>query len=327
MIFVGILIGILFLEETHVELKQRRDYGLELGKKLAGFFTSLLYTNEGVAEDRRKLLAGNILEREAYHTFSDPSPIAVIVQDELIAPSKPPSKPPPTQKIFTSQIIHLTISYGLLALHTIGFAGLWPMFLSTPKTKKPPSALFEFVGGLGLSAPEVGFILAVQGVCAMFIQFVVFPLLVGRFGAFSVYRVVTLLYPIPYIIVPYLDFIPTDYVYASLYIPMTIWVFFSAMSYPCNLILLTNSTPSFLQLGTVNGFASAIASLARAFGPTLSGMIYTYGLKIGYVGLAWWINAAVCVVSAVQAFWILNPNEKMGPVSDVTGMDGVESTG
>lgn len=33
-LIVGVGVGILFLEETHPELKHQRDYGRELGKKL-----------------------------------------------------------------------------------------------------------------------------------------------------------------------------------------------------------------------------------------------------------------------------------------------------
>lgn len=274
------------------------------------------------AEDRRKLLAENARASEAgYHTFSDQSSITII--DELVPPSKlpstPPLKPPSVRKIFTPQIIHLTISYGILAFHTIAFGGLYPIFLSTPKADKPPSSLFRFVGGFGLSASEVGLILSVQGVLAMFIQFSVVPYLIGRFGAFSVYRVVMLLFPLSYVIVPYLDFVPTDFKYASIYIPLIIQVLFAALTYLCNTILLTNSAPSFLELGTINGFAGSIASLARAFGPILSGMTYTYGLKIGYVGLAWWANGAVCIIGAIQVFWILDP------VPSVPDMDEGES--
>lgn len=322
-LFIGILIGVLFLEETHAELKQRKDYGLDFGKKLTGILTRLFYKGLESAEDRRKLLAGNAEIGDAgYHTFPDQSPVVVPVEEEPM----PLPKPLSVQKTFTPQVIHVTISYGILALHTIVFSELYPIFLSTPRADHPPSSVFKFVGGLGLQTPEVGSILAVQGVLAMLIQFAVFPPLVSRFGIFSVYRVSMLFFPISYFVVPYLDFVPKHYSYASTFIPLTIQILFAAMAYPCNMILLTNSAPSFLELGTINGFAASMASLSRCFGPILSGMIYTYGLQIGRVGLAWWVNTAVCAVGALQALWILNPSEKVDPVPNVTAVDEEEST-
>src|SRR5690606_21465266 len=36
---IGCLVGVLFLEETHAQLKYQRDYGLEAGQKLVDIFT------------------------------------------------------------------------------------------------------------------------------------------------------------------------------------------------------------------------------------------------------------------------------------------------
>ena len=313
---IGVGVGILFLEETHVELKHKRDYGRELGKKLVALFsfrkTSPWYWSDSTdAEDRRKLLRPRSPEDEvAYATFRDETP------------PKTASKPPPLNRTFTPQIIHLIASYGLVALHTIAFEQLFPVFLSTPKAESPPSSWFKFVGGYGLPTREIGFILTVQGVLAMLIQFTIFPPLVARFGAYKVYRAIMTLYPIPYIIVPYLDFVPDKYQYAAIYGCLIIKILFGCLSYPCNMILLTNSAPSLLVLGTINGIAASIASLSRSFGPTLSGIIYSYGLNIGYVGLAWWINAGVCFIASVQAFWIKDPSS-----SDMDRLGNIDSFG
>jgi len=304
---VGICIGILFFKETHAELKLRRDYGLELGEKLVGLFCLPFSRSKDIAADKRKLLATDSPTRETYSTFSDPP--TVTTGDEPLF--TPPSKPLPTEKTFTPQIIHLIISYGILAFHTIVFQGLFPVFLSTPKPKDPPSSFFKFVGGFGLSTHEVGIILTVQGILAMLLQFIIFPPLVAKFGAFTIYRAAMILYPISYFIIPYLDFVPTIYVPAAIYSILIIHIIFASITYPGNAILLSDSAPSLLMLGTINGSAAAIASLARSFGPTLSGMIFSYGLDIGYVGLAWWVNAGICIIGAVQAFWLLDPSEEI----------------
>ncbi|KAF8425609.1 major facilitator superfamily domain-containing protein [Tirmania nivea] len=316
---IGVCVGILFLEETHAKLKHQRDCGRELGKKLVALVNYPFSRSHEGSEDRRKLLEPDELVTSAYNTFSEPSSTAASIEDERLRTPSP--KPLPLQKTFTPQIIHLIMSYGILALHTIAFEQLFPVFLSTPKADEAPSSWFKFVGGYGLPTREIGFILTVQGILAMLIQFILFPPLVCKFGAFNVYMAMMLFYPMSYIIVPYLDFIPDGYKYASIYATLVIKILFGCLSYPCNMILLTNSAPSLLVLGTINGIAASVASLARSFGPTISGMLYSYGLDIGYVGLAWWINAGICVIGAIQALWILDPSKEMNTLEDIDNMD------
>ena len=317
---IGVFVGILFLEETHAELKYERDYGRELGEKLVALASYPFTRSSESSEDRRKLLEPHgPVTGAAYNTFSGPSSTTASVEDEPLR--TPPPKPLPLKKTFTPQIIHLIISYGILALHTISFEQLLPVFLATPKADEAPSSWFKFVGGYGLTTREIGLILTVQGVLAMLIQFILFPPVAGKFGAFNVYKAMMVLYPISYIIVPYLDFIPEDYKYAGIYATLVIRILFGCLSYPCNMILLTNSAPSLLVLGTINGIAASVASLARSFGPTISGMLYSYGLDIGYVGLAWWINAGICIIGAVQALWILDPSKEMNTLEDIDDID------
>jgi hypothetical protein len=74
---------------------------------------------------------------------------------------------------------------------------------------------------------------------------------------------------------------------------------FATMAYPANAILLTNSAPSLLMLGTINGVAASTASLSRAIGPTASGLLFSAGLRLGYSGLAWWCSAVIAVAGAI----------------------------
>ncbi|RPB26691.1 MFS general substrate transporter [Terfezia boudieri ATCC MYA-4762] len=318
-LIIGVCVGILFLEETHAELKHQKDHGRELGKRLVALASHPFCRSNEDSGDRRTLIEPDgAVSGATYNTFSEPSSTTASVENE---PLCIPPKPLPLKKTFTPQIIHLIISYGILALHTIAFEQLFPVFLSTPKADEAPSSWFKFVGGYGLSTREIGFILTVQGSLAMLIQFILFPPMVRKFGAFHVYIVIMVLYPFSYIFFPYLDFIPDDYKYAGIYTSVVIRILFGSLSYPCNMILLTNSAPSLLVLGTINGIAASVASLARSFGPTISGMLYSYGLDIGYVGLVWWINAGICVIGAVQALWILNPSEEMNTLEDIDDMD------
>merc|ERR1712093_663054 len=53
------------------------------------------------------------------------------------------------------------------------------------------------------------------------------------------------------------------------------------------------------MLGTINGVAASTASLSGAFGPTVSGFLFSVGLRCGYGGLAWWCSALIAVGGAV----------------------------
>lgn len=70
------------------------------------------------------------------------------------------------------------------------------------------------------------------------------------------------------------------------------------------MILLTNSAPSSLVLGRIHGLAVSQASLSKAIGPAVAGVLFGMGLKAGAVGIAWWALAGVSVVGAIVALWL-----------------------
>ena len=83
-----------------------------------------------------------------------------------------------------------------------------------------------------------------------------------------------------------------------------------ALAYPSNMLLLTNAAPSLLVLGLVNGVAASAASLSRAFGPTVSGIIQSAGLSGGYVGMPWWAAGVAAAVGAMQSLWLREPKRE-----------------
>ena len=191
------------------------------------------------------------------------------------------------------------------------FDSMLPTMLSTqdPKTKADWSLPLKFVSGYGLDTEEIGIILSVQGLYNMFSTILLFPIVVRRLGALGLFRLIAICYPILYITTPYLLLLPTDLHMAGIYV-VVIWkCTFSTMAYPANAILLTNSAPSLLSLGSINGFASSTASLSRALGPTVSGILFSTGLQAGYSGLAWWCSA---IIALFGVFISLQMTEKGG---------------
>ena len=128
-VFCGVVIGILFLEETHAEKKLRRDHGVELGNRL---ISRLPWTS-------RKSLKGKAVEEQALldpeeqlpvYRSTENSPLLSSTADgsdtverldlrdskatRAADPNRKPVKPVTT--IFTRGVVLNIVSYGILAL-------------------------------------------------------------------------------------------------------------------------------------------------------------------------------------------------------------------
>ena len=169
------------------------------------------------------------------------------------------------------------------------------------KSHETPSFPFKFLGGFDLPAKSIGFLLSVQGFIQMIVQLFIFPIVNNKLGTLRTFRLVALTYPILYVLVPYLSVLPDNLRMLAIY-PILLWkVTAQALSYPANAIMLANAAPSKKVLGTLNGVAASAASLARAVGPTLSGLIQAAGLGLGSVGLPWWVTACIAIIGSAMA--------------------------
>ncbi|MCJ1322141.1 hypothetical protein MMC15_007486 [Xylographa vitiligo] len=117
----GVTVGILFLEETHQELKDRKDFGLEAGKWLFRLFRRKAVLSpiadkdaDGICDETHSLLGDEL--PPGYRT-TDGSPR--IPSSRALSPMKAEAdarrKPRGVQKAFTKQVILNIIGYGLLA--------------------------------------------------------------------------------------------------------------------------------------------------------------------------------------------------------------------
>lgn len=184
------------------------------------------------------------------------------------------------------------------------FDTMFPLLLSTPITQKNSALPFRFTGGLGLSSKTIGFMLSLQGIYSMLAQLFLFPFMACRFGSLKTFRFVVMVWPILYFAVPYVILLPERFQLAGVYCCLLWRITAQVLAYPSHAIILTNSAPSMLVLGVINGVAASTASLMRAFGPTISGFIYTAGLKIGCVGLVFWMSGLVSIFGAIESLWV-----------------------
>lgn len=188
--------------------------------------------------------------------------------------------------------------------HSVSFDQLMPVFLSTPRSDDPIVLPLKFTGGLGLPTKTIGFMLAVQGVYSMIAQLWLFPFVVKHFGTLRTFRFVLLAWPPLYLLVPYLILLPVKLQMPAVYVALISKITFHVIAFPATAILLANAAPTSKVLGSINGAAASTASLSRAFGPTVTGLLHSKGLESGYSVLAWWACGLVCVVGAFESFWM-----------------------
>ena len=179
-----------------------------------------------------------------------------------------------------------------------------PVYLSEPISTKPVSLPFQVTGGFGFSTKKIGSVLAVQGVYSMVAQLFLFPRVVDYFGTLKTFRFVIMTWPLLYLLVPYLVLLPQRLQMPGIYVCLLWKITAHTFSFPSNAILLKRSAPSLLVLGVVNGAGASTASLARALGPTITGLIHSWGLEVGSNGVAWWFNGLVCIAGALESLWI-----------------------
>ena len=186
-----------------------------------------------------------------------------------------------------------------------------PVFLSEPVSHDTPNLPFEFTGGFGLSTKQIGFMLSVQGVYSMMAQLFLFPYAARKLGTLTTFRLVLMTWPLLYFIIPYLVLLPKPLQIPGVYFCLLWKITSHVMAFPSNAILLTNSAPSSLVLGVINGVSASTASLARACGPTVTGILHSWGLQMGSSGLAWWVSGVVCFLGAVESLWLREGGGRM----------------
>ncbi|KAF4981716.1 hypothetical protein FZEAL_2518 [Fusarium zealandicum] len=216
----------------------------------------------------------------------------------------PSSTGPPSEsgsfqgKTFNFKVIMYVVALLIFSYHQMAASSLLPTHL-LDKPEGPPGQL-DLRGGLGYTVHDVGVYLAVNGVLALFIQAVVFPMFVERVGIWHSFTWMIMLYPIAYTLMPFLSALPPSLTSAGIYFSLFMQSFFGLIVSPVALILLKDAAPSPQVLGKVNGFAMSGACLARTVAPPLAGVIYSFAGS----AVAWLSCVAVALVGVVQLFWV-----------------------
>ncbi|KJR82236.1 MFS multidrug transporter [Sporothrix schenckii 1099-18] len=328
-VFIGLFAGIFFLEETHPVKKHEIDRGIILGQKIAA---RLSWRKESTKGKKLRMLAEeeplidaddqlpgyqtteaspSLVSRDSDVNLRDVGSLDPFDLDATTKPTKP-AETLSTSSIFTRPIILNTMSFGILAFHTMTFDQLLPVFLSTaPPTGSDIDLPFKFSGGFGFDNQTVGIVMAVQGFYSLLSNTFLFPWVIGRIGPLRLFQLVAIPYFTLYLVTPYLVLLPDSIRMATVYLVIIWKCTFSTLAYPSNALITMHLAPNPLQLGTVNGVSASAASLCRAFGPTISGFLYAVGQESGFSSLPWWCASSVAIMGAFVAMQLTMPAEKL----------------
>jgi MFS family permease len=307
---LGITVGTLFLKETLASKKNKPDYGLVLGQQIKTALNNGLKKTKGAWRSWR----GGENEEEEPLLRNSTRSYATRVKDEdtdINGTHNPEEdeKTPTYSEVLTKQTLLNLLVYTLLAMHSIAFDQLLPVFMHHPRHGKgivETRLPFYFNRGFGINSSSIGIMFTVYGIVGIFYQFVIFPPLARHYGVLNCLRIVLIIMPIVYLLAPFSTLVPS--VVGAEMTLLFIWLvkgLCSTFAFPCSTILLTNSAPSLKVLGTINGIATSVSAIGRAAGPTLGGSMFTWGTKEGYIIAPFWTLSIVAALSTIPTWWLI----------------------
>ena len=290
--------GLIWAEETHPDFRKGADPAIH--HDIAEH--TPMIGGAGTVQDQAVDLT-----HESYGTFNEvnvgkggPSSRTTSLSDQT------------SGKWLSRKIAMLVLALAIYTYHSMCYDHLLPIFLQDEPGNEELAIMahspFHISGGLGLTTKAVGLIMSVNGIIALFIQAVIFPWVADRLGIWRTFVMVTLLHPIVFFIQPYLAFLPSNLTYVGIYACLALRNFLSILDYPVILIMLKQSSPSTAVLGRINGLAASAGAAMRTIAPPLAGLLYGWGINIGFTGLAWFGAGIVALLGVVQLYFV--PKEK-----------------
>jgi MFS family permease len=303
---ISIVLGFLLLEETHPDMQPR----------------VLLPADTYLSEETPLMETSDAMKRPAVDLRSQTYGAinASNASEDARASEKTPLEP-----IWNKRVVGFIIALSIFTYHSMTYDHLMPIFFEDERAATLNAAVkvamspVHASGGLGLSVRSVGMIMAVNGVIALFVQAVIFPITAERVGVYRLFLIVTVLHPIAYAIVPMLLFVPESIIYPCIYACLAVRNLLSIILYPLLLILIKEATPTSSALGKVNGLAASAGAACRMIAPPIAGYLYTFGSSIDCTALAWYGSAVVAVFGSVQCFFV--PRERSLTQSEECGVE------
>ncbi|KAM5369002.1 hypothetical protein ACJZ2D_009205 [Fusarium nematophilum] len=204
-----------------------------------------------------------------------------------------PSRSPTFREAMSPQVIHVVVSYALMALQTICFDQIFPVLMVTPRAAS--YSPFRLNGGLGFESSLAASLISAAGIVFVGLMITVF------------------LVPITYFFLPYLAVLPSSPSWFQITASSAILlakVMAAVFSFNENSVLLSMAAPSRNTLGLVNGVGQTTDARARALGPAAMSAFIGIGDCVVSGALGWWFLAAVATAGAVQGLWFVDGTDE-----------------
>ncbi|KAK6355359.1 hypothetical protein TWF696_004468 [Orbilia brochopaga] len=234
------------------------------------------------------------------------------------------SKAVPWKDVLTPSTIMLLTTYFIFNLAMVGYNSLYPIFVSSP----PPA-------GRATSAKEIGLSLAFAGFVTIIFQVLFFARLQDSAGNNLSFKGALGLFAATFFVMPLIGYegeIGKFWLWTELAAVLTVKVVTSITALTCAMIMITNCAPDHSILGSINGLAQTLSAAGRAFGPFVSGGLFTLGTRYRRgEWLPWGVIGGVAVIGFIVSFGIAKqPEEHEGArngqydVENAAGRNGRE---
>lgn len=286
LMLLSVILGWLLLEETCERSALSSD--MENQRLLYG-------------QPHNALIDGAVISQDGYGTFAVPA-----LQTKTNDSNATGHGDATGSKILTRRVVMLTIALGIFTYHSMTFDHLLPIFLQDRKIAGGQlhamiqSTLEPLGGGLGMTTQQTGVVMSINGIIALVIQAVIFPIMADWLGVWRLFTLVTICHPLAYILMPGLTLLSDDLVYLGLYGCLALRNLLSILAFPLLLILIKDAAPSKSCLGRINGLAASTGAACRTMASPVAGFLYGLGMTMRFTAIAWLASALVAVVGAIQ---------------------------
>lgn len=298
LLFCSSFVVIFFMEETHEVLAyehNRKDPGLKIGDKIISIVSRgrLTRVREKAPLAEVDEETGLLSDADTIRYDSDSS-----TNSSADTNNKTPKK---TRKILNAQVFMSICAYAAFSMCVTIVDELLPVLYST--SVSPDSSFpFRIVGGLGMNSAQIGSLISATGTLGIFLMLFFFPWVDGRFGSLGPFRVVSILSPVLYAVIPYLVFL-TRFENERVKYVGALFTYFSktglgSVGFPAVMLLVQRAVTDRTTLGTINGLAQMMAAGGRAIGPIAWGFFMATGQNHQIAWLPWWILAFVGAIAA-----------------------------
>ncbi|KAJ7065739.1 major facilitator superfamily domain-containing protein [Mycena amicta] len=224
-------------------------------------------------------------------------------REALLVDGEENTEIPPLSALFVRPVLIALLNHGFLAFCGMSFDVLVPLVYATPVS----------LGGLGLTPPSIGRILALAGLFNASAQLLLAPRAIRRFGPHVVFIAMFSGLTVAFLAYPVLNYLARraggvdGWVIAVMGVQLSSGLLVSA-SWACTQIFIVNAAPTPTSLGGVNGLGQMVASTLRSLAPVLASSLFSFSAAHREDG---WIvanlvflvlaAAALCAVGAAGA--------------------------